>query len=126
MCHAVDRSMPSILTEPIRAEFNLADAQLGLFTGVAYGISLAIFVLPMGYFSDRVNRRNFLAVIVSSEEHTSALQSLMRTPYAVFCLKTNRNIILVVDMQQFRSSVHRATPSAYVMLTYATRPRPQK
>src|SRR3546814_12649896 len=56
--------MPSILTEPIRAEFNLSDAQLGLFTGVAYGISLAIFVLPMGYFSDRVNRRNFLAVIV--------------------------------------------------------------
>src|SRR3546814_581774 len=26
-----------------------------------------------------------------SEEHTSALQSLMRNPYAVFCLKTNNN-----------------------------------
>src|SRR3546814_19986568 len=64
MCHAVDRSMPSILTEPIRAEFNLSDAQLGLFTGVAYGISLAIFVLQMGYFSDRVHRRNSLAVIL--------------------------------------------------------------
>src|SRR3546814_16995205 len=59
MCHAVDRSMPSILTEPIRAEFNLSYAQLGLFTGVAYGISIAIFVLPMGYFNARVNRRNY-------------------------------------------------------------------
>src|SRR3546814_4100945 len=26
-----------------------------------------------------------------SEEHTSELQSLMRTPYAVFCLKKNTN-----------------------------------
>src|SRR3546814_4153407 len=26
-----------------------------------------------------------------SEEHTSELQSLMRTSYAVFCLKKNRN-----------------------------------
>src|SRR3546814_9118907 len=26
-----------------------------------------------------------------SEEHTSELQSLMRTSYAVFCLKTNNN-----------------------------------
>src|SRR3546814_7933791 len=26
-----------------------------------------------------------------SEEHTSELQSLMRIPYAVFCLKTNKN-----------------------------------
>src|SRR3546814_5980264 len=28
-----------------------------------------------------------LAQLERSEEHTSALQSLMRTPYAVFCLK---------------------------------------
>src|SRR3546814_1336913 len=27
-----------------------------------------------------------------SEEHTSELQSLMRNSYAVFCLKTNKNI----------------------------------
>src|SRR3546814_10432751 len=29
-----------------------------------------------------------------SEEHTSELQSLMRTSYAVFCLKTNNNTSL--------------------------------
>src|SRR3546814_2460086 len=28
-------------------------------------------------------------VVLGSEEHTSELQSLMRTPYAVFCLKKN-------------------------------------
>src|SRR3546814_8746532 len=31
-----------------------------------------------------------LGPIVRSEEHTSELQSLMRNPYAVFCLKTKQ------------------------------------
>src|SRR3546814_5921069 len=39
--------------------------------------------LIMRYFT-RVNAR--------SEEHTSELQSLMRTSYAVFCLKKKNNI----------------------------------
>src|SRR3546814_1883453 len=31
-------------------------------------------------------------IVVRSEEHTSELQSLMRTSYAVFCLKKKNNI----------------------------------
>src|SRR3546814_4812350 len=33
------------------------------------------------------------AVVVRSEEHTSELQSLMRISYAVFCLKTKKQIL---------------------------------
>src|SRR3546814_1693411 len=33
-----------------------------------------------------------------SEEHTSELQSLMRTPYAVFCLKNNNDHHLPLDL----------------------------
>src|SRR3546814_3110389 len=33
----------------------------------------------------------FLSGDIRSEEHTSELQSLMRTSYAVFCLKKKRN-----------------------------------
>src|SRR3546814_10851631 len=32
-----------------------------------------------------------LGVVLRSEEHTSELQSLMRTSYAVFCLKKKNN-----------------------------------
>lgn len=64
LSHAIDRSMPAILTEPVRAEFGLSDAQLGLFSGVGYGVALALFVLPMGYLSDRFHRRNFLGIVV--------------------------------------------------------------
>src|SRR3546814_8941786 len=35
------------------------------------------------------------AVPARSEEHTSELQSLMRTSYAVFCLKNKKNTIRV-------------------------------
>src|SRR3546814_4505185 len=37
---------------------------------------------PLGTFADKLPR---------SEEHTSELQSLMRTSYAVFCLKKKTN-----------------------------------
>src|SRR3546814_1995612 len=50
---------------------------------------------PAGAESPRINRAQLVAVIRQrldamlgrSEEHTSELQSLMRTSYAVFCLK---------------------------------------
>lgn len=71
--------MPSILTEPVRIEFSLSDAQLGLFTGVAYGLSLAVFVLPMGAISDRLHRRNFLSIIVLVWSVCTALGGLART-----------------------------------------------
>src|SRR3546814_7296065 len=34
--------------------------------------------------------QGFLQSVARSEEHTSELQSLMRTPYAVFCLKKKK------------------------------------
>src|SRR3546814_1787696 len=40
----------------------------------------------------RVCRGNGRDRAQRSEEHTSELQSLMRTSYAVFCLKTKQNI----------------------------------
>ncbi|MDB5454241.1 MAG: major facilitator superfamily protein [Caulobacteraceae bacterium] len=63
-CHAIDRSLPNILLEPIRAEFKLSDSQLGVFAGVAYGLAFSAVIMPMGYISDRVNRRTFLAGVL--------------------------------------------------------------
>src|SRR3546814_2531999 len=38
------------------------------------------------------SRRGLLKMVSSSEEHTSELQSLMRSSYAVFFLNKNKNI----------------------------------
>ena len=64
MLHAVDRSMPSILVEPVRHEFGLSDGELGLYSGVAYGVAFCLFVLPVGHLSDRVSRKSFLALLL--------------------------------------------------------------
>src|SRR3546814_1417097 len=47
------------------------------------GVSKAIMVVPGG----RTVRRSRKVAVDRSEEHTSEFQSLMRSSYAVFCLK---------------------------------------
>jgi MFS family permease len=78
-CHSIDRGMPNILVEPIRHEFHLSDSQLGLFSGVAFALSFSLAILPMGFISDRVNRRNFLAVIVLVWSACTALGGFARS-----------------------------------------------
>src|SRR3546814_6244175 len=52
-----------------------------------FGAAEAFF----GGLEDDIYRAGEIPVLGSSEEHTSELQSLMRIPYAVFCLK-NKHI----------------------------------
>src|SRR3546814_8264101 len=47
-------------------------------------------------------------VIKRSEEHTSELQSLMRIPYAVFCLQTKKTATIATSHQ-----THYSTPSIH-------------
>lgn len=77
--HAMDRAMPNILVEPVRREFHLTDSQLALFTGTGFGVAFALAVLPMGYFSDRANRRNFLAGILLAWSACTALGGFTRS-----------------------------------------------
>ncbi len=65
VCHSVDRSVMSIVVEPVKEEFGLSDSQMGLLTGLAYAMSYAVAGIPIGYFIDRVNRRNLLAGLVT-------------------------------------------------------------
>src|SRR3546814_8590163 len=51
-----------------------------------------VFLLCKAAWPHMVERKNISIVnIARSEEHTSELQSLMRTSYAVFCLKKKQN-----------------------------------
>ncbi|MCA8900517.1 MAG: MFS transporter [Hyphomonas sp.] len=59
---SVDRAVPSIIVEPLKAEFGLTDGQLGFLTGFAYSIPYALAVLPAGWLIDRADRRVLLSV----------------------------------------------------------------
>jgi MFS family permease len=64
-CHVMDRMVVSIVMEPIRHEFDLTDAQLGLISSLGYGLFYGAAVLPMGMLIDRSVRKNVLAVILA-------------------------------------------------------------
>src|SRR3546814_11913384 len=61
MFGTVDRTLISVLAEPIKAEFGLSDGGLGLLTGLAFAISYSIAGIPLGLVVDRVRRPRLLA-----------------------------------------------------------------
>jgi MFS family permease len=62
---AVDRSVVSVVAEPLKHEFHLTDAQIGGLGGLAYSVTFAVFVLPVGWLVDRVDRRALLSLTVT-------------------------------------------------------------
>jgi len=61
----VDRAVLSVIAEPLKLQFHLSDKQLGVLTGMAYSLTYALAVLPMGWLIDRVDRRALLSVTVA-------------------------------------------------------------
>ncbi|WP_017614985.1 spinster family MFS transporter [Nocardiopsis salina] len=56
-----DRTIPAIVTEPIKAEFSITDAQIGMISA-AFTIVYALFGIPLGRLADRYSRKAILIV----------------------------------------------------------------
>ncbi len=67
----IDRTILSILQEPIRLELGLADWQLGILGGASFAIFYTVLGLPIAWLADRYSRTQ---IIVAS---AVALLSLM-------------------------------------------------
>jgi predicted MFS family arabinose efflux permease len=66
LMYQLDRSVMYITQEAVKAEFRLSDAQLGVLTGLAYGLCNAAAGIPMGWLADRASRRAILSIIVAA------------------------------------------------------------
>lgn len=60
--NAFDRAILSLLLEPIRQEFGVTDTQLGLLTGLGFGLFYATLSIPVAALADRWSRRNVLLI----------------------------------------------------------------
>src|SRR3546814_1085015 len=68
-------------------------------------------LLRADHMSDGIGRLRLLMLVFAigkrrSEEHTSELQSLMRTSYAVFCLKKKNKHIRPSIISNYNSTIH--------------------
>ena len=52
----VDRIVIGLLVQPIKADLQLSDTEIGLIQGLAFSIFFALFGLPVGIFVDRWRR----------------------------------------------------------------------
>jgi MFS family permease len=60
--NAFDRSILALLLEPIRHEFGATDTQLGLLSGLAFGLFYSTLAIPVATLADRWSRRNVLVL----------------------------------------------------------------
>lgn len=58
----VDRFAISLLVEPIKADLGLSDRDIGLLSGIAFGIFYACMGLPMGVLADRWSPKGTIVV----------------------------------------------------------------
>jgi MFS family permease len=58
----LDRQVINILAEPIKRDLHLADWQLGMLTGLAFGVLYTFFGLPIARLAERRNRPLIIAV----------------------------------------------------------------
>jgi len=73
MLNFVDRQILSVLQEPIRAEFDLNDTQLGLLQGLTFALFYVSVGIPIARWADLGNRRNIIALAVGTWSFMTSL-----------------------------------------------------
>lgn len=75
----VDRQILAILIQPIKTEFGLSDAQLGLIGGLAFALFYSTLGIPIARLADRSSRTNIIAASLALWSLFTALTGLART-----------------------------------------------
>jgi len=82
----IDRTIPSVVLEPIRKEFDLTDTQLGVL-GTAFTLIYAIVGLPLGRLADIWHRKYVLAGGVAVWSGFTALSGMMSSFAGFFMVR---------------------------------------
>ena len=53
----IDRTLLSVVVDPVRGELGLSEVQIGLLQGLAFGLFYATVGVPLGLMVDRYSRR---------------------------------------------------------------------
>ena len=81
-----DRQILGAVGEPIRKEFGLSDASLGLL-GTAFTLLYAFVGVPLGSLADRIGRKGLLAAGVFAWSLMTAASGLAQSYWQIFALR---------------------------------------
>lgn len=80
----VDRAILTILVEPIQADLNINDTQIGLLHGFAFVIFYVSLGVPLGYVADRYNRKHLIAGSIALWSLMTAVCGLANSFWQLF------------------------------------------
>lgn len=75
----LDRQIPSILAERIKADLGVSDAQLGFLYGTAFAVFYALLGIPLGRLADVWDRRKLIAIGLAFWSVMTALSGFARS-----------------------------------------------
>ena len=64
MIAGIDKQLPFLLMEPVKASFRISDTQIALLTGLSFSLSMVIFALPLSWVADRANRARLISFCI--------------------------------------------------------------
>ena len=64
--NVADRSILSILAQPIKEDLKLTDTDLGMLQGLGFAIFYSVLGVPLGWLAERVSRKGLIAVCIAA------------------------------------------------------------
>jgi len=86
-CNFIDRTILSILQQPIKEELRLSDAQLGLLGGFAFAALYAVLGVPIARLAETKSRRNIITASLVVWSAMTALCGLAGSYPMLFALR---------------------------------------
>jgi predicted MFS family arabinose efflux permease len=102
----VDRQLPFILIEPIKAELHLSDSEIGLLAGLTFALVFSCATLVLARIADRWNARSMLVITLTVWSLFTALSGLA----------SNFATLLAARMTVSASEAG-STPSAHALIS---------
>ncbi len=83
----LDRTILSILTEPIKADLHLTDTDWGYIGGPAFAFLYAILAIPLAYLADRTSRSGVIAAALAVWSGFTALCGIAGSFWQLFLFR---------------------------------------
>lgn len=121
---AIDRQIMQLLLVPIKLDLGLTDTQISLLYGLAFSLANVLFLLPAGYFADRVNRRSLLLAGVAVWSLMTAACGFATNYIAMFVARSGvgfgESVIQPTGVSMLRSAVpHQRRGRAFAVYAMA-------